>query len=137
MTFASENVCTITENCDTRGSCGLARLARVQADFDYLPGTRGTVSTDFQSRYDNSEPAVFFHLPLQLFENVAYELHDLAAAQAGHVDMVAIQFALVVMTLAVDMHQVEFVDQALSLEQLQRSVNGAAIDTGIQLSRPA
>jgi hypothetical protein len=35
------------------------------------------------------------------------------------------------------MHQVEFVDQALSLEQLQRSINRAAIDTGIQLSRPA
>jgi hypothetical protein len=33
----------------------------------------------------------------------------------------------------VDVHQIEFVDQSMTLQQLQRAVDGAAIHTGIQL----
>jgi len=52
-------------------------------------------------------------------------------------DMVAVQFALVIVSLAVDMHKVEFVDQSVPLEQLQGSIDRAAIDAGIQLLRLA
>ncbi len=40
---------------------------------------------------------------------------------------------LVVVPLAVDLHQVEFVNQTVPLEQLQRSVHRAAIDAGVYL----
>ena len=59
---------------------------------------------------------------LRLLENIADELHDLAAPEAGHVDVVPVQLALVVVPLAVDVHQVELVNQTVPLQQLQRSV---------------
>ncbi len=74
---------------------------------------------------------------LQPLETIAHEFRDLATAQASHVDVVALQFALVVVTLAVDVHQVEFVDQALALQQLQGAVHRAAVDAGIDLLRLA
>jgi hypothetical protein len=37
------------------------------------------------------------------------------------------------MTFAVDVHQVEFVNQAVPLQQPQSPVHGAAVDAGIQL----
>ena len=88
------------------------------------------ISADFQPRHHDAEAAIFLHLPLQLLENVADKFHDLAAAQACHVDMVAIELTLVVMSLAVNVQEIEFVDQALALEELQRAVNGAAVDGG-------
>ena len=97
----------------------------------------GAISADLQSRHHNPEAAVFLHLALQFFENIADEFHDFAAPQARHVDMVAVQFALVIVSLAVDMHKVEFVDQSVPLEQLQGSIDRAAIDAGIQLLRLA
>ena len=51
--------------------------------------------------------------------------------------MVALQLALVVVSLAVDVHQVEFVDQSLPLEQPQRAIDRAAIDAGIDFLRLA
>lgn len=59
------------------GSVGLLRARRA-------------ISADLQSRHDNAEPAVFLDLRLQLLENIADELHDLAATQARHVDVIAI-----------------------------------------------
>jgi hypothetical protein len=41
------------------------------------------------------------------------------------------------MPFAVDVHQVQFVNQTVALEQLQRPVHRAAIDAGIQLLAPA
>ena len=65
---------------------------------------------------------------LSATQNLAYKFGDLAAAQTGHVDVVAAQLALVVMTLAVDVHQIQLVDHALALQQVQGAVDGAAID---------
>jgi hypothetical protein len=41
--------------------------------------------------------------------------------------MIGAEFAFVVMALAVQMHQVEFIDQSLALEQVERPVDSAAI----------
>src|SRR5580704_491820 len=95
------------------------------------------IPANLQSRYHNPEPAVFFHLSLQLLENIAHELHDLAATQARHVDVVPVQLALVVVSLAVDVHQVEFVNQSMPLQQPQRPVHRAAIHARIQFLRLA
>lgn len=47
-------------------------------------------------------------------------------------DVVAVQFALVVVALAVDVHEVELVDQAVALEPLQGSEDGAVVDAGVE-----
>lgn len=49
--------------------------------------------------------------------------------------MISSQFAFVVMALAVQMHQVEFVDQSLALEEVQRPVDSTAIYGRIHSSR--
>src|ERR1022692_707762 len=41
-----------------------------------LPRTRRAVSANFQPRHHDPEAAVFLHLPFQLLENIADELHD-------------------------------------------------------------
>ena len=51
--------------------------------------------------------------------------------------MIPIQRALVVVALAVDVHEIKLVNQPMTLPQLQSSVDGAAIQTGIQLLCPA
>ena len=95
------------------------------------------ISAHFQPRNQHAESAIFLHLLFQLLKTVAHKLGDLAAAQASHVDVVALQFALVVVAFAVDVHQVEFVDQPLPLEQPQGAVDRAAVDAGIDLLRLA
>src|SRR5262249_39609037 len=53
---------------------------------------------------------------------------DFAAAQAGHVHVVAAGAAFVEVTLALEMHQVQLVDEALAFKQADGSVNGDAVD---------
>ena len=48
--------------------------------------------------------------------------------------MIAAEFAFVVMALAVQMHQVEFIDQSLALEQVQRPVDNLPSDWTLRLS---
>src|SRR5260370_33681575 len=83
---------------------------------DLLPSAAGrAVPTNLEPRNQNAEPAVLLDLLLESFKSVAHKLRDLAAAQARHVNVIPPQLALVVMPLAVDMHQLDFVDQALPL----------------------
>jgi len=97
----------------------------------------GAVPADLQARNQNAEAAISLYLLFESFESVAHKLRDLAAAQACHVNMIACQLALVVMPLAVDVHQIEFIDQALPFQQAQCAVDGAAVDGGIDPLRLA
>ena len=54
--------------------------------------------------------AIPFQLLLQRFERLAHEFRDFSATQTGHVNVIAAQFPLVIVALALQMHQVEFVD---------------------------
>jgi hypothetical protein len=99
--------------------------------------TVGAVSANLQPRHDDAEAAIFLDLAFQILENIAHEFHDLATAQASHVDVIAIQLALIIMPLSVDMHQIEFVNQSVALEQFQRAVDRAAVDAGVQFLRLA
>ena len=66
---------------------------------------------------------------------VAEELLNLAAAQADHVRVLLLQPRLVVVLVAVVVHQVQLVHQAAGLEQLQRPVDGHAVQLGIFFAR--
>ena len=75
-----------------------------------------TVSANFQATHDDVKPAIALDLSFQAIEQLAFEFHDFSAAQARHVDVVALWAALIKMLLALHVHQVEFVDQAIALQ---------------------
>jgi len=51
--------------------------------------------------------------------------------------VIPIQLALVGVDLAVDVYAIKLVNQSMTLQQLQSSVDDAAIHTGVQLLCPA
>jgi hypothetical protein len=87
-----------------------------------------TVSADFQSGYHDVEGAVALDLAFEAIEKSTLELGDLAAAQASHVDMIALRTTLVKMLFSLQVHEIEFVNQAVALEQMQGAIDGDAID---------
>ncbi len=89
------------------------------------------VTAHFQPAHDDVELAIALDLSLEAVEQVAFEFHDLSAAQAGHMDMVALRTSLIIVLFALHVHEVEFVDQALPLEQFQRAINRDSIHLGI------
>ncbi len=97
----------------------------------------GAVAADFHSSYNNVELALALDLAFKPIEQIALELHYFSAAQAGHVQVVALWSALVIMLLPFEMHQVQFVYQTMALEQGQRPVYRHAIDMRIDLPRLA
>ena len=92
----------------------------------------GAVPADFQTRNEDVEAAILFDLLLQPFKTVADKFRDLPATQAGHVNVVASQAPFVVVALAVDVHEVEFVDKAMTLEQAQGAVHRTTVDAGVE-----
>ena len=81
--------------------------------------------------------AVALDLTFQTVEQITLKFHDVAAAQAGHVDMIPLRPALVEMLLAFHVHKIEFIDQAMALQQTQCAVNSDPVDVRIQLARAA
>jgi hypothetical protein len=77
----------------------------------------GAVATDFQPGDYDMEAAVSLNLPLQAIKEITFEFRNLAAAQARHVDVVPLWAAFVEVLLALHVHQIEFVNQPVPLEQ--------------------
>jgi hypothetical protein len=71
------------------------------------------------------------NLTLQLLEEAGLEFADFAAAQAGDVDVIARAVGFVVMLIAAEMQEVEFVDQAMALQEIEGAIDGDAMDAGI------
>lgn len=72
-------------------------------------------------------------LAFQFFVELAFELSDFPASHASDVNMIARAVALVKMTVASQVKQVEFVDQSLALQQIEGSVDRDARDSRIDL----
>src|SRR5690349_2731103 len=83
------------------------------------------------------ELTVALDLSFQTVEQIALELRNVAATQASHVDMIALRPSLVIMFLALHMHQIEFIHEALAFEKVERAVHRDPIDGGIELARLA
>jgi hypothetical protein len=94
----------------------------------------GAVSADFEAGYDDVELAVALDLALQAVEKSAFEFGDLAAAQAGHVDVVALGATFVKMFFALQVHEVELINQAVAFEEMEGAVDSDAIDLGINFA---
>ena len=52
------------------------------------------VAAHLQAAHDNVEAAVALDLSLEAIEEIAFELRDLPATQAGHVDVIALRATL-------------------------------------------
>ncbi|HTM37216.1 MAG TPA: hypothetical protein VL156_10750 [Terriglobales bacterium] len=92
----------------------------------------GAVSADFQARNDNMKAAVTLNLAFEAVEQVTFKLHNLAAAQAGHVDVIALWAPFVKVLLALHVHQIKFVDQPVTLEQIECAVDSHPVNSRVQ-----
>src|SRR5215472_6971041 len=117
------------------GCSNLFNMTSSKALSSFLGAATFTVAADLQPCHQDAETALPCHRVFQLIEQLAFELDDFAAAQAGHVHMIAPGPAFVEVTLALDMHQVQFVDQALPFEQADGPVDGDAVDGRIDAPR--
>jgi hypothetical protein len=83
------------------------------------------------------ELAVALNLAFQAVEKVAFKFRDLAAAEAGHMDMIALRTSFVKMLFSLHVHEVEFVDETMSLEQMKRAIYRDAVHFWVDALRTA
>jgi hypothetical protein len=83
------------------------------------------------------EAAIALDLPFQSIEKIALKFGDLPTAEARHMDVVSLRATLVVMFLALQMHEVEFIDESMALKQIEGAVDSNSIDVRIQSARLA
>src|ERR1700689_3699973 len=88
-------------------------------------------SAHFQPHNSYVKTALFGHLFCQFLERRTGVFHDATTAETSHVAVVAIGLGLVIVLLALDMHEIEFIDQSAILEQAESTIDGGTIDVGI------
>ena len=93
------------------------------------------VPSNFKAADHDGEAAIALNLALQPIEQVAFKFRDLATAQAGHVNVIPLRTALVIMLLALHVHEVKLVHQAVALEQIEGAVNRDPVDVFVELPR--
>ena len=86
------------------------------------------ISSYLKSRDNYVVVTIPAQLFLQRLEKLAFELCDFPTAQARHVNVVARESSLIVVTFALNMHQIELVNKAVTFQESQGSIHGAAID---------
>jgi len=67
----------------------------------------------------------------QLFVEAGFELADFAAAEAGDVDVVARAMGFVVVAVAAEVEEIELVDEAFFLEEVDGAIDGDEVDGGV------
>src|SRR5207248_8604018 len=72
---------------------------------------------------------------LQAVEQVVFYFDNFSTTEAGHMYMVTSWPALVKVLLALHVHQVQLIDQALTFQQLERAVHSDFVDAGIDAPR--
>src|SRR5271166_2095698 len=83
-----------------------------------------TVAAHLRARQNDLKSEVRLDLPAEALERLAEELFDFAAAQTDDVGMLLLAARLVVVLLAGPVHEIELVDQAAFLENLQSAIDG-------------
>jgi hypothetical protein len=67
----------------------------------------------------------------ELFVETGFEFADFTAAEAGDVDVVAGSVGFVVMAVAAEVEEIELVDEAFFLEEVDGAVDGDEMDVGV------
>ena len=78
----------------------------------------GAEAAYFCASYCDFNAAIAGDLRLQLLIELAFEFADLAAADAGYVDVIARAVGLVEMAIAAEMQEIELVDQTVTLQKI-------------------
>jgi len=73
------------------------------------------VPADLKPTHEDVKLALALYLTFKAIEQIAFKLGDLSAAQARHMNVVALRSALVKMLLALHVHKIKFVNQAVAL----------------------
>ncbi len=95
----------------------------------------GAIAANFGTRQNDLKTEMALNLLAHFWQQVAEKLLDSAAPQADDVRVFLLETRFVVVLIAVVMHQVQLVHQAAGLEQLERAVDGDAVDFGIFFAR--
>jgi hypothetical protein len=95
---------------------------------DRLAAAVGADSAHFRAADGDFDASVARDLFLQLLVQLAFHLADFATTHAGNVDMIARAVAFVEMAVAAQVEQIELVDQAVALQQVNRAIDRHASD---------
>jgi hypothetical protein len=71
------------------------------------------------------------NLAFQFFVQLAFEFANFSAAHAGYVNVVAWAVALVEMSIAAEVEEIQLVDQAVAFEKIECAIHGDARDSGV------
>jgi len=99
------------------------------------PLALGAGAANFCPAHRDADVAIGRDLFLQLLVELAFHFAHFSALQASNMDMVARPVALVEVPVPAQVQQIEFVDQAVALQQIDRTVDRDARDVGINLLR--
>ena len=93
------------------------------------------VAAYFGARHSDFDFAIFLDLFFQFFVELGFKLTHFSALQTRDVNVIAGAVAFVEMLVAAQVEQIEFVDQAVALQQIQRSVHRYAMHARIEFLR--
>ncbi len=88
-------------------------------------------AADFGARDGDLHFEVAGDLLFELFVEAGFEFADFAAAEAGDVDVVARAVGFVVVAVAAEVEEVEFVDEAFFFEEVDGAVDGDEVNGGV------
>jgi hypothetical protein len=126
-----------------QGCCNQMQQTRAEAGQDRFRSTNsrcaalGAIAAHFEAADDDVEAAVALNLTFQTIKQVAFKFCDLATAEASHVNVVALRAAFIEMLFAFHVHEIKFVNQAVTLEQIESAIDGNPIDLRIDFAGPA
>ena len=89
------------------------------------------ISADFRAREGDLESELRLHLAAKRLKLFAEEFLDAPAAQADDMRVLLLEASLVVMFFAFEVSQIQLIHQAALFEQLERAIDGNAIELGI------
>jgi hypothetical protein len=92
------------------------------------------IAADFEPAHHDVETTIALDLSFETVEQIALEFGDFAAPQASHVNVITLRPTLIEVFFSLQVHEVQFVYQTMTLQQAERSVNRNAIDLGIDLA---
>jgi len=103
----------------------------VQSEAPWLAAAICADAAYFGAGDRNFDAAIVGDLTFQLLEEAGFKFTDFAAAQAGDVNVVARTVGFVVMLIAPEVQEIEFVDQAMALQEIEGAIDGDAMDVRI------
>jgi hypothetical protein len=75
-----------------------------------IAATASAVAPDFEPANHNMKMAVPLDLAFQAIKQIALKLGDASAAEASHMDVVALRPPLVEVLFSLQVHQIEFIN---------------------------